>query len=122
MWKLGIPFVWGPVAGASDVPWSYFKMLSWRDRLFYGLKNIINAAHKRFKARARCAARAAKHIFVTTDNDQALISRRWGFESQIMLDTGRPNWKGVCGNMTAAGRYGSFGADFMWGARLCRCS
>lgn len=94
LWKLGIPFVWGPVAGASDVPWSYFKMLSWRDRLFYGLKNIINAAHKRFKARARRAARAAKHIFVTTDNDQALISRRWGFESQIMLDTGAPELEG----------------------------
>lgn len=91
LWKLGIPFVWGPVAGASDVPWSYFRMLSWRDVLFYGLKNLINAAHKRFKARARRAARAAKHIFVTTSDDQSLISGRWGFESRIMLDTGAPD-------------------------------
>jgi glycosyltransferase involved in cell wall biosynthesis len=90
LWKLPIPFVWGPVAGASDIPWSYFSILGWRDRLFYGLKNLLNAAHKRFKIRARRAARAADWIFVNAQDNYALITRRWGFDSRIMLDTGAP--------------------------------
>ena len=94
LWKLGIPFVWGPVAGASDLPWSYFKMLSWRDRFFYAMKNLANAAHKRLKRRPRRAGRAAKHIFVTTGEDYRLISGRWGFDSQLLLDTGAPELQG----------------------------
>ena len=94
LWKLGIPFVWGPVAGASDLPWRYFKMLSWRDRFFYGMKNLANAAHKRMKPRPRRAGRAAKHIFVTTVEDHRLISGRWGFDSQVLLDTGAPDLQG----------------------------
>jgi len=94
LWKLGIPFVWGPVAGASDVPWKYFHLFSRRDWFFYGLKNILNAAHKRFKFRSRRAARAAKHIFVTTADDQALVSGRWGYESHLMLITGTPELDG----------------------------
>jgi glycosyltransferase involved in cell wall biosynthesis len=94
LWKLGIPFVWGPVAGASDLPWSYFKILSWRDRLFYAMKNLANAVHKRTKPRPRRAGRGAKHIFVTSDEDHRLISGRWGFDSHILLDTGAPELQG----------------------------
>ncbi len=94
LWKLGIPFVWGPVAGASDVPWRYFPILSWRDRFFYAMKNGVNAAHKRLKRRPRRAGRAAKHIFVTTGEEHRLISDRWGFDSQLLLDTGAPELQG----------------------------
>jgi glycosyltransferase involved in cell wall biosynthesis len=90
LWKLPIPFVWGPVAGASDIPWSYFTMLGWRDRAFYGLKNIVNAVQKRTKFRSRRAARMAKHIFVNAEDNRALITGLWGCPSQVMLDTGAP--------------------------------
>jgi glycosyltransferase involved in cell wall biosynthesis len=93
LWKLGIPFVWGPVAGASNVPWKYFKLFSFRDRIFYGLKNTMNSVHKRLKFRARRAAKTAKQIFVTTSEDRALI-KSWGRESQLMLDTGAPELQG----------------------------
>jgi len=69
-------------------------MLSWRDRFFYGMKNLANAAHKRMKPRPRRAGRAAKHIFVTTVEDHRLISGRWGFDSQVLLDTGAPDLQG----------------------------
>jgi glycosyltransferase involved in cell wall biosynthesis len=88
LWKLGVPFVWGPVAGASDIPWSYFRVFRWRDKCFYGLKNMVNGIQKRLLMRPRKAARAASCIFAVTREDHALITRRWGYPSQIMLDTG----------------------------------
>jgi glycosyltransferase involved in cell wall biosynthesis len=90
LWKMGIPFIWGPVAGAADVPWRYFRILGPRDRLFYGLKNVVNALHKRTKRRSRKAAEIASHIFANGEINAALIAERWGRASQIMLDTGAP--------------------------------
>ncbi len=88
LWKMGIPFVWGPVAGAADIPWSYLRAFGWRDCLFYGLKNLVNGIHKRTKYRSKRAARTAKHVFVVGKENQALVTGRWGVPSQIMLDTG----------------------------------
>ena len=90
LWKLPIPFVWGPVAGASDIPWPFFSMLGRRDRIFYGLKNIVNASHKRTKFRSRRAARHARHIFVNAEDNRALVTDRWGCPSEVLLDTGAP--------------------------------
>lgn len=47
LWKLPIPFIWGPIAGASNIPWPFFKTFSLHDRMFYTLKNIVNELHKR---------------------------------------------------------------------------
>jgi glycosyltransferase involved in cell wall biosynthesis len=90
LWKLGIPFIWGPVAGASDIPWSYFRVMGWRDKCFYGLKNVVNGLQKRLLIRPRKAARAASRIFVVTRDDHALVTGRWGYPSQTILDTGAP--------------------------------
>ena len=94
LWTLGIPFVWGPIAGASNIPGKYFKLFSWRDWIFYHLKNTVNAIHKRVKMRSRQAARAARHIFVTTSADQSMVTQLWGRDCQIMLDTGSPEMEG----------------------------
>jgi glycosyltransferase involved in cell wall biosynthesis len=94
LWMLGIPFVWGPIAGASNVPGKYFKLFSWRDWVFYRIKNTMNGIHKRMKMRSRQAARAAKHIFVTTAADREMVTELWGRQCEIMLDTGSPEMEG----------------------------
>jgi len=98
LWKLGIPFVWGPVAGASNVPRKYFKLFSARDWMFYSVKNTLNSIHKRLKFRSRQAARAASHIFATTAEDHALVTERWGRECEFMPDTGAPDLQGSVRN------------------------
>jgi glycosyltransferase involved in cell wall biosynthesis len=94
LWKLGVPFVWGPIAGASDIPWSYFRILGWRDRCFYALKNIVNKTQKRWLIRPRKAARAARRVFVVGQDNRSLVTERWGVPSHIMLDTGSPSGPG----------------------------
>jgi glycosyltransferase involved in cell wall biosynthesis len=94
LWKLPIPFIWGPVAGAANIPWPYFKLFSWRDRIFYGLKNIVNTLHKRLKFRSKRAARTARQILASTYDDQAML-RQWGCESRLMLDMGAENLRGT---------------------------
>jgi glycosyltransferase involved in cell wall biosynthesis len=88
LYQIGVPFFWGPVAGAADVPWYYFSSLGWRDRFFYGTKNLINAVHKRAKFRSRRAARAAAHIWVSADADRRLVREVWRQNCEMMVETG----------------------------------
>src|SRR5688500_4927125 len=74
LWKLpDVPFVWGPVGGAANVPAAFLPPMSRRERLFYRLRNITNAVQKRTLSRCRRAARAAKHVWVVGEANRALL-------------------------------------------------
>jgi glycosyltransferase involved in cell wall biosynthesis len=76
LWQLDAPFVWGPIAGAAEFPRAYFGLLSGKEQLFYRLRNWANARQKRSK-RCRAAARAARHIWAVSPEDQALARQQW---------------------------------------------
>ncbi|HVT89958.1 MAG TPA: glycosyltransferase [Tepidisphaeraceae bacterium] len=88
LWKLPIPFFWGPVAGASNMPWSYFKMLSWRDRLAYGLRNIANEIQKRIYPRPRKAARAAAHIWAIGEDNRQMFTDVFNVPAECLCEAG----------------------------------
>jgi glycosyltransferase involved in cell wall biosynthesis len=81
LWKLGVPFFWGPVAGASDVPFRYFPLMGWRDRIAYGARNIANWIQMRIAPRPRKAARAASEIWAVGPDNTDLITGMWGVPS-----------------------------------------
>jgi glycosyltransferase involved in cell wall biosynthesis len=88
LWKLGVPFFWGPVAGAQNLPWRYFGLLSWRDRLGFGLRNIANEFQKRLAFRPRRAARAATQIWVAGEENRRLFSDIFGVPSSSLCPVG----------------------------------
>ncbi len=88
LWKLGIPFLWGPVGGASNTPLSYFGMLPWKQRIYYGFRALSNEWQKRTKLRCRAAARAAKHIWVIGQDNEEMVTGIWGRQSERMPETG----------------------------------
>lgn len=93
LWKLNVPFIWGPIGGGGNIPWSYFAAFGAHDRLYYGIKNIANELHVRTKWRSRRAARRAERIFVN-GAEAYRIASRWGASAQLLLDTGAPKWIG----------------------------
>jgi len=93
LWKLGVPFIWGPMGGGGNVPWSYFADFGNHDRLYYALKNVANKIHVRSKWRSRLAARRAERVFVNSTDLHAMMVR-WGRTPHLMLEVGTPNWPG----------------------------
>jgi glycosyltransferase involved in cell wall biosynthesis len=93
LWKLDVPFIWGPIGGGGNIPWSYFADFGKHDRLYYTLKNVANKMHVWTKRRSRMAARRAERVFVNSTELNAMMLR-WGRNSDIMLDTGAQNWTG----------------------------
>ena len=88
LWKLPIPFVWGPVGGAPNEPLSFHGMFSWSGCVKVALRSAVNEIQKRICIRAKRAARNAKKIWAVTDADYLMISRLWGVGCEKMVETG----------------------------------
>lgn len=89
MWKLGIPFVWGPVGGAPNEPFAYRSLFSWHGLIRVFARTVCNEIQKRFNRRAKQAARRAARVWAVTDADYRMIHDMWGVEScQRMIEAG----------------------------------
>lgn len=89
LWKLpDVPFVWGPVGGAASVPPAFLPLMSPRERLFYRVRNWMNAVHKRTKTRCRRAARRASHVWVVGEANRRMVEETWGCCAEEMLEVG----------------------------------
>jgi len=93
LWKLGVPFFWGPIAGGENIPPSYFADFGGHDSVYYALKNVANNVHRWTKWRSRTAARLAARVFVSSAELHRTIAC-WARAPEMMLEVGAPNWSG----------------------------
>jgi len=89
LWKLPVPFVWGPVGGAPNEPMAFHKMFSWSGCVKVALRTLLNEIQKRMCFRAKRAARKARKIWAVTDADYQMIHNLWGVECDRMVEAGR---------------------------------
>jgi glycosyltransferase involved in cell wall biosynthesis len=88
LWKLPVPFVWGPIGGAADVPPAFLPLMGRSERPFYRFRNASNTIQKRTARRCRLAARKASHVWTVGDADHRLVQERWGRDAEPMIETG----------------------------------
>lgn len=88
LWRLPVPFVWGPISGAANVPVPFLKMMGWRERLFYLARNTINSLQKRTARRCRHAAKRARHVWVVGEADRVLAETSWQRPADPMNEAG----------------------------------
>ena len=95
LWKLGIPFVWGPVGGMGFFPWRFLPAIGGYGALYYLGYNAFNWLHMNFLARPRQAAKAAASgaaiglIMATTEN-RAGAAKYWSCASSVLNEVGVP--------------------------------
>ncbi len=58
LWRLGIPFIWGPISGTEVFPSVCFSSLSFQAKTFELMRNIQTGLAKRNRAVRDCAAEA----------------------------------------------------------------
>lgn len=88
LWKLGRPFIWGPVGGAPNESIAYRSLFSWSGCIKVFLRTICNEVQKRICWRARIAAKRARRIWAVTDADYQMIHDIWGVNCEKMVETG----------------------------------
>ena len=88
LWKMDLPYLWGPIAGAVMMPRAFFGLLSLRDRVFYFIRNTLNARQMRTKRRCREAAARSAKLWVVDELNRAMVRDHFGRESSLLLDSG----------------------------------
>ena len=88
LWKLDIPFVWGPIGGTQNTPAAFLRYGGARMALLEGARSLANALQLRLSRRVRRAARAADVVLAANSTGQADLARVLGIEADRLLETG----------------------------------
>jgi glycosyltransferase involved in cell wall biosynthesis len=75
LWRLPVPFVWGPTGGIPGVPFSLMGVMGMRDRVLHTLRNLITAGQFHFSRTVRCAAANAACILAQSVSDQIELQK-----------------------------------------------
>ena len=70
LWKLGLPYVWGPVGGANNVPWRLMKRMTLRGKLKLSFRNVANTIQLYTKRRLKQALKATNILLTATSENQ----------------------------------------------------
>lgn len=90
LWQLddSIPFFWGPIGGYAQMPRMFLPFLNIKDRLVYGLRNVLNAWQMKHLKRVRSAMQRADVLFGATRVDVEAICRVHGRRAILLNETG----------------------------------
>jgi glycosyltransferase involved in cell wall biosynthesis len=87
MGNLGIPFVFGPVAGGERTPWRLRMNYGWRGWIRDGLRDLANLLVK-VDPLARRTFKQAERIYVTSAQTLSLLPRKYRHKAIIQLAIG----------------------------------
>jgi glycosyltransferase involved in cell wall biosynthesis len=75
LWKLGIPYFWGPISGGNVLPLRYISILGCKGSLEAVARFILNKITLLTHPRIGAAARRASHIWCVTSTEKKILSR-----------------------------------------------
>lgn len=91
LWKLNIPFVWGPIGGLENTPWRFLPMMGIGGAFYYAGRNVINSLQLMFLPGPKKAFRKAhNNIIAATEGIRREILRWYSEDSQVMCEIGPP--------------------------------
>jgi glycosyltransferase involved in cell wall biosynthesis len=88
LWSLDVPFVWGPIGGFAQMPWSYLRAMGTSGALTLGLRNLANETQMRLSHRVRTAMHASDVLIAATSVDSAAIAKFYGRHAAVVHETG----------------------------------
>lgn len=88
LWKLDLPFVWGPIGGAVFVNPVLCENLPIIDRFFFFLKGHINKLQLKYGMRIRTAAKRSVGLFFCSTENAVAFTRYLGVSGQIIPEQG----------------------------------
>lgn len=88
LWKLPIPFIWGPVGGHVQMPWRFIWNLGWKSGSYHACRNVANAVQMRCSRRVHRAATIARAVISATRTDHQALTRIHGIEPILINETG----------------------------------
>jgi len=90
LWRLNLPFVWGPTGGTFNVPLQFASILGIRQTIYHLGKTIINNLQLHYHKRVKTALNRADGFITSTSDTRHAFMRVHGKDSVLIADTGPP--------------------------------
>ncbi len=87
MWKLGIPFVWGPIGGGEKMPFIKGRKTNYHDWFYELLRNFQMNVYSFFPF-TRGALKHASKILVTTEDTLNVIPEKYRYKCELFQSLG----------------------------------
>ena len=88
LWRLGAPFVWGPVGGTQNTPAAYLRYGGLGMTVREGVRSALNRVQLRTSRRVRRAAEAASVVLAANSTGRRDLAAALGVEARQLLETG----------------------------------
>jgi glycosyltransferase involved in cell wall biosynthesis len=88
LWKFNIPFIWGPTGGTSILVDDFYNYLTFKNKIFEGIRNLSIMYLLRFSSKIRNAIRNSKMIYAFSYEDKEYFNAFSKEKVKILLDTG----------------------------------
>ncbi|MBM4088733.1 MAG: glycosyltransferase family 4 protein [Planctomycetes bacterium] len=88
LWRLPIPFVWGPFGGTQNYPWRFLGGAGWSAMLKEAIRTLINGLQLRFSRRVRNACHRAGAVLVANSTVQKQFTRLHPCPTTVLTDIG----------------------------------
>jgi glycosyltransferase involved in cell wall biosynthesis len=86
LWKLDIPFVWGPTGGLSTIPFQYHKFIGYKAYTKEIIRNSINYLQFFYNINIAKALKTSALIYAFSKEDELMFSKRKVDQTKILLD------------------------------------
>ncbi len=87
LWRLGVPYFWGPFSGGNVIPLRYAPILGVRGTVEAAGRIVVNGLTLITHPRIKHAARAAQHVWCTSPREIGIMTRL-GAKPTLMLEVG----------------------------------
>ena len=115
LWKLPVPFVWGPVGGTQNYPWRFLCQASICEGLSEALRSLVNRLQLRFSPRVRRASRKAAALLTANSTNQRDFARVQRLTPTLVSDVGLARVAGK----SCAHRTDAHNLRILWSGQLC---
>jgi glycosyltransferase involved in cell wall biosynthesis/peptidoglycan/xylan/chitin deacetylase (PgdA/CDA1 family) len=88
LWRLGTPFLWGPVGGTQDYPWRFLAAAGFGGALHELSRTLVNRLQLRLSPSVRGASRRAAAILAANSTVERDFAAAFGVTPQLLLETG----------------------------------
>jgi len=88
LWRLGVPFIWGPWGGVQNFPWRFLPLCGFSGALWEGFRSILNYLQLRISPRVRKAAARAALLLACNSENQRVFAAVHGRTPQVIAGNG----------------------------------
>lgn len=92
LWKIDIPYIWGPMGGIPNRPKQLFSSLSVKNRFLFTIRNWVNTIQFNYNPRLQKALNATDLLLTGNSETKKLIEKKYKISSIYLPENGIANY------------------------------